>query len=202
MIVAGAPEGGNHFEKESDMATEEFQALVASVGRGKRVGGGVRGSGSSPGEILDRHIAIATKVGSASIEGVTITQKKDLLTLPECAGLKSDRGIGDFLGLGRGGLGLDLKREGKDWVIEPGPKQAFRAWDYLRTKAPDAASIARRLGFEDAYSLEQEIVRRLRLEYAIEADDREKEIDERLANLSPVDDSVQPPTNGFDGSEK
>lgn len=129
---------------------------------GRRVGGARR---YPPAQVFARKVAIATKVLEASLAGEPLRQKADLWTLPECNAMKTDRGIGDFIGRSRAGLDLDLQRVAdpdRDWLIPPSPWQALRAWDWLKRYCPDRAeSTALENGFETADALDADIARRL-----------------------------------------
>ena len=76
--------------------------------------------------------------------------------------MKTDRGIGDFIGRSPRGLDLDLEREGRDWLIPPSAWQALKAWEWLkRNLGEDPASVAREHGFDAAADIDAEIAWRL-----------------------------------------
>lgn len=150
---------------------------------GRRVGGTKRYTAA---EVFARKVAISRRVLEASLAGEPLYQKADLWSLPECSSMRTDRGIGDFIGKSASGLDLDLQRVAdpdRDWLIPPSPWQALRAWDWLKRYCPDRAeSIAAENGFQTAADLDADIARRL--DAATTAEDDPADVFEE----GPVDD--------------
>lgn len=134
------------------MLDARLAVLAGSLPPGECKG---KSGASNPEEVKGRKVAISTKVVDACFRGQTIWRNRDLATLPECASLKSFRGIGDFLGKGVGGLDLDRVYFKGDMQVDSSLKNALKAWKWLSENVSDRDGIAVRLGHVDAEAVDQ-----------------------------------------------
>lgn len=137
------------------MIDARLSALAKSLPPGATTG---KSGSSSPDEVKRRKVAIATRTADGCLKGQTIWRNRDLATLPECATLKSFRGIGDFLGKGGGGLDLNRVYVKGDMYVTASPQNALKAWNWLSEQVSDRDSIAVKFGYIDGTAVDQHLL--------------------------------------------
>ena len=131
----------------------DFEALMKEKPSGRMENTAVRTT-------LEARAAIVCAVLTSSHAGKSIT-KSELKSLPECS---EKTAVGDVIGKGKGGSGLDLDliKKGKETRITPGLWQTAKALDWLVRKVPDTAlEVSVRLGFDGFEAFQEFLVREI-----------------------------------------